>query len=70
MKDDDISNKIINTMRSNQADRFSLRTRIIADNVGVTIHQARYYLEKLRKNNIVERTTKGRGKKITWLLNK
>ncbi|HAU2961080.1 TPA: faeA-like family protein [Salmonella enterica subsp. diarizonae] len=69
MKDDNISNNIINTMRSNQADSFPLRTRTIADNVGITIHQARYYLEKLRKNNIVERTTKGRGKKITWLLN-
>ncbi|EAB9446527.1 faeA-like family protein [Salmonella enterica subsp. diarizonae] len=69
MKDDNISNKIINTMQLNQADKFSLRTRIIADNVGLTIHQARYYLEKLRKNNIVERTTKGRGKKIAWLLN-
>ncbi|MBE8614625.1 hypothetical protein CYG68_19960 [Morganella morganii] len=69
MRDDNISNKIINTMISNQADRFALRTRIIADNVGITIHQARYYLEKLRKNNIVERTTKGRGRKITWLLN-
>lgn len=69
MKDDNISNNIINAMKSNQADRISLKTRIIADNVGLTIHQARYYLEKLRKNNIVERTAEGRGKKIRWLLN-
>ncbi|EHG6070534.1 faeA-like family protein [Salmonella enterica subsp. diarizonae serovar 61:z52:z53] len=69
MKDDNTSNEIINIMQLNQADRPSMRTRFIADNVGLTIHQARYYLEKLRKNNIVKRTTKGRGKKIAWLLN-
>lgn len=62
MKDDSISNNIINVMQSNQANTLPLRTRIIADNVGLTIHQARYYLEKLRKNKGLNVQLKVEGK--------
>ncbi|EHJ8506402.1 hypothetical protein KAM28_004490 [Salmonella enterica subsp. diarizonae serovar 47:k:z53:[z84]] len=68
MKDNNIYSQIIDVMKFRQAHVAPLKTRVIADDVGVSIHQTRYYLEELRKLNIVERSVEGRGKATYWLL--
>lgn len=65
---DDIYVDIIEVMKLQHADVIPLRTRVIADGVGISINQARYYLEEFRKLNIVERLVVGRGKITCWLL--
>lgn len=64
----DIYIDIIEVMKLNDAYVIPLRTRVIADSVGISINQARYYLEEFRKLNIVERLVVGRGKITCWLL--
>lgn len=68
MRKNDIYRQIIDVMKLRQAHSVSLKTRGIADDVGISIHQARYYLEELRKLNIVERSVEGRGKITCWSL--
>lgn len=43
-------------------------TREIADAVGLTIYQARGYLEALQSSGVVEKVNSGRGKPGQWRL--
>ncbi|MCU6343569.1 FaeA/PapI family transcriptional regulator [Escherichia coli] len=43
-------------------------TREIADAVGLTIYQARGYLEVLQSSGVVEKVNSGRGKPGQWRL--
>lgn len=64
----DIYSEIIDSMKFRQAHIVPLKTRVIADNVKISIHQARYYLEELRKLNMVRRSATGQGKITLWTL--
>ncbi|EFU0743688.1 faeA-like family protein [Escherichia coli] len=55
----------------NQKKHFSktfFSTREIADAVGLTIYQARGYLEVLQSSNVVEKVNSGRGRPGVWRL--
>ncbi len=43
-------------------------TREIADAVGLTIYQARGYLEMLQSSGVVEKVNSGRGRAGQWTL--
>lgn len=64
----DIYSEIIELMKFRQAHVIPLKTRMIADSVKISIHQARYYLEELRKLNMVRRSVTGQGKITLWIL--
>ena len=55
----------------NQRKHFSktfFSTREIADAVGLTIYQARGYLEVLQSSSVVEKVNSGRGRPGVWRL--
>ena len=55
----------------NQRKHFSktfFSTREIADAVGLTIYQARRYLEELQSSSVVEKVNSGRGRPGVWRL--
>ncbi|CAD5645620.1 FaeA-like protein [Escherichia coli] len=66
----DIDERIIEFL-DNQRKHFSktfLSTREIADAVGLTIYQARGYLEVLQSSSVVEKVNSGRGRPGVWRL--
>ncbi len=66
----DIDERIIEFL-DNQRKHFSktfFSTREIADAVGLTIYQARRYLEELQSSSVVEKVNSGRGRLGVWRL--
>ncbi|HAX9584297.1 TPA: faeA-like family protein [Escherichia coli] len=66
----DIDERIIEFL-GNQRKHFSktfFSTREIADAVGLTIYQARGYLEVLQSSGLVEKVNSGRGRPGVWRL--
>lgn len=64
----DIDEQIIEFL-DNQKKHFSktfFSTREIADAAGVTIYQAREYLEVLQSSSVVEKVNSGRGRPGVW----
>ncbi|HFH2783538.1 TPA: FaeA/PapI family transcriptional regulator [Escherichia coli] len=66
----DIDERIIEFL-DNQRKHFSktfFSTREIADAIGLTIYQARRYLEELQSSSVVEKVNSGRGRPGVWRL--
>lgn len=66
----DIDERIIEFL-DNQRKHFSktfFSTREIADVIGLTIYQARRYLEELQSSSVVEKVNSGRGRPGVWRL--
>ncbi len=66
----DIDERIVDFL-DNQKKHFSktfFSTREIADAVGLTIYQARGYLEVLQSSSVVEKVNSGRGRPGVWRL--
>ncbi|HBC0990034.1 TPA: faeA-like family protein [Escherichia coli] len=66
----DIDERIVDFLE-NQKGSFSktfFSTREIADAVGLTIYQARGYLEVLQSSDVVEKINSGRGRPGQWRL--
>ncbi|EBS3610391.1 TPA: faeA-like family protein [Salmonella enterica] len=66
----DACDRILSFMQSQAKDRINMpvRTRIIADAAGLTIYQARSYLEILQGTGVVEKTNSGKGVPGLWRL--
>ncbi|EGI6182049.1 faeA-like family protein [Salmonella enterica subsp. houtenae serovar 51:z4,z23:-] len=56
------------TYQKNSRGKGSFRIREIADAVGLTIYQARLYLEALQSLGVVERINSGKGVPGVWEL--
>lgn len=65
----DIDDRIVEFLE-NQKKSFSktFSTREIADTAGLTIYQARGYLETLQSSGVVEKVNSGRGRPGMWRL--
>ncbi|HHT2664595.1 TPA: FaeA/PapI family transcriptional regulator [Citrobacter freundii] len=64
----DIYDAILVYMRENEATVHPLKTRSIADGIGVSVYSARYYLHELSNRNLVESDDEGKGHIIRWYL--
>lgn len=64
-----IDGRIIDFMKKkNLSVNRTFSTREIADAVGLTIYQARGYLEALQSSSVVEKINAGRGRAGKWVL--
>ncbi|HFV9619797.1 TPA: FaeA/PapI family transcriptional regulator [Salmonella enterica subsp. enterica serovar Muenchen] len=66
----DTCDRILSFMQSQTKGRINMpvRTRSIADAAGLTIYQARSYLEILQGTGLVEKTNSGKGVPGQWRL--
>ncbi|EAT6896132.1 hypothetical protein QWP53_002601 [Salmonella enterica] len=64
----DMYDAILLYMNEKKATVRPLKTREIADGVGVSVYAARHYLRELSDKNLVEADGKGKGQVIRWYL--
>lgn len=60
--------KIIHFMEERNASVSPLKTREIADGCEISVYLARYYLQELSRQHIVEPDRSGKGSAIYWHL--
>ncbi|STB68617.1 FaeA-like protein [Citrobacter freundii] len=65
---ENIYDQIILFMKQSGAEVTPLKTRKIADGVGLTTYRALYHLNKLHTRALVEPDNRGRGNVIRWYL--
>lgn len=65
---ENIYDQIIFFMKQSGAEMTPIKTRKIANGVGLTTYRALYYLKKLRLRGLVEPDNSGRGNVIRWFL--
>lgn len=60
--------KILLYMQTSGADIMPLKTRTIADAMGISVYRARYYLYELQSQALIESDNAGRGQSLHWRL--
>ncbi|HAO6705537.1 TPA: hypothetical protein IQM31_002581 [Escherichia coli] len=63
-----IYEEIIRFMEESNAYASPLKTREIADGCSLSVYSARYYLQELNRQHIVEPVRSGKGSAIYWYL--